>query len=241
MSSRRTPVQRRSRERVERILEAASELLREGGVEALTTRSLAEHAGIPVGTIYRYFANRDAIIDAYLDRDLALIESSIVEQLLATEQVTFRSMTRAFVQGHWRYHRAHPESVLIWFGGRVNPAVARHVQALDARLARSLARAATKTGMVEGAPLFLPEMLVRMFDRLFEYLHSQSRGVEEQERILAAGVDMCADYIERFETSASRGGVPAEEFVAYFRRRERGASAVDRAGGAVSATTESRT
>jgi AcrR family transcriptional regulator len=216
VSSRRTPVQRRSRERVEQILTAASELLSEGGVEALTTRSLARHAGIPVGTIYRYFANRDAIIDAYLDRDLALIERSIVEELLATRQVTFQSMTRAFAEGHWRYHRAHPESVLIWFGGRVNPAVARHVQALDARLARSLGAASTNTGMVDGAPVFLPELLVRMFDRLFEYLHSRPRSVEEQERILTAGVDVVAGYLERFATPASRSGVPAEDFVAHF-------------------------
>jgi AcrR family transcriptional regulator len=223
---------------VERILAAASELLGEGGVEALTTRSLAQHAGIPVGTIYRYFANRDAIIDAYLDRDLAVIERSIVEQLLATRVVTFDSMARAFAEGHWRYHRAHPESVLIWFRGRENPAVASKVQAIDRRHARALAVAATSTGMIEGAPPFVGELLVRMFDRLFEFLHSRPRTVEEQEWILATGVDLMAGYLERFGTPAGRAGVPAEDFVAHFRARWRRDSA---AGAAGAETVENRT
>ena len=64
-------------ERVETILSAARELLAEGGVEALSTRSLAEYSGIPVATIYRYFDNRDAIIAAYLDRELDSIESAV--------------------------------------------------------------------------------------------------------------------------------------------------------------------
>lgn len=201
---------------MERILQAASELLRDGGVEALSTRSVAEHAGIPVGTIYRYFANRDAIIDAYLDRDLELIERSIVEELLATGFVTFHSMTRAFVEGHWRYHRAHPESVLIWFGGRLNPAVTEKVRELDSRHASSLAAAASRTGMVDGAPPFISHLLVRLFDRLFEFIYLSGADLGEQERILATGVDITASYLERFATPAGRRGVPAEQFVAIF-------------------------
>jgi AcrR family transcriptional regulator len=216
VSSRRIPVQRRSRERVEAILAAASELLRSGGVEALSTRSLALHAGIPVATIYRYFENRDAIIDAYLDRDLERIERSIVDELLATRLVTFRSMINAFVEGHFRYHQAHPESVPIWFGGRLNAAVAEKVRELDARHAASLALAATQTGMAEGAPWFISELLVRLFDRMFEFIYRSGAEIGEQKRMLATGVDIAASYMERFATPAGIAGVPAEEFVRVF-------------------------
>ena len=95
MVSRRVPAQRRSRERVEQMLRAAAELLAEGGVEALTTRSLAERTGIPVATIYRYFANRNAIIAAYLDRDLEEIQESLRSALLEMDTVTFRSAVEA--------------------------------------------------------------------------------------------------------------------------------------------------
>ena len=84
--TRRIPVQRRSRARVEHILQASSELLAEGGVDALTTGSLAEHTGIPVATIYRYFDNRNAIIAAYVDHELEAIE----ERPMQTGRLTSR-------------------------------------------------------------------------------------------------------------------------------------------------------
>lgn len=198
------------------MLECAGELLREGGVDALSTRSLAERSGVPVGTIYRYFQNRDAILDAYLDRDLEQIEASIVAALLATERVTFRSMIEAFAYGHRRYHEAHPQSIPVWFGGRLNPVVAKKVSELDARHARSLATAATETGMAVGAPWFISELLVRLFDRAFEFTYSHELPPREQDRVLAAMTDMASLHMERYATPRGLEGVPSREFVDVF-------------------------
>lgn len=46
----------------ERILEAARRLLAEKGYEATTTRDIADAAGIAGGTLFNYFATKDAII-----------------------------------------------------------------------------------------------------------------------------------------------------------------------------------
>jgi AcrR family transcriptional regulator len=121
-------VQKRSRERVELILAAAAELLAEGGVDALTTRSLAEHAGIPVATIYRYFANRDEIVAAYLDHEMAHIEEAVAAALRQLECVTFRSLAEAAALAHMHHHQEHPEGVPVWFGGRQNVAVLDRVR-----------------------------------------------------------------------------------------------------------------
>ena len=145
---RREPVQRRSRERVDLILKAAAELLAEGGVEALTTRSLSAHADIPVATIHRYFDNRDAIIAAYLDHELEKIDAAVTAALLAIDRVTFRSLAEAVALAHMRHHQAHPEGVPFWFGGRQNPDVLDCVRALDARIAASLRSAVRTTGMM---------------------------------------------------------------------------------------------
>src|SRR5271155_1130715 len=153
--TRRVPVQRRSRERVEQILTAAGELLAEGGVEALTTRALAEHADIPVATIYRYFDNRDAIIAAYLDHDLEEMQASVTSALLALERVTFRSIAEAGALAHMRHHQEHPEGIPVWFGGRLNAAVLDRVRALEAQLADSLRSAVAGTGITAGGPEFI--------------------------------------------------------------------------------------
>jgi AcrR family transcriptional regulator len=210
--SRREPVQRRSRERVELILRTASELLAEGGIDALTTRSLAERADIPVATIYRYFANREEIIAAYLDREMHRIEASVAAALMDLDRVTFRSLARTAALAHMRHHQANPEGVPVWFGGRQNPAVLDRVRQLDARLAVSFRTAIRSTGMLEGAPDFIAELLVRLFDRMFEFVFRQPRSAAEQEAIVLAFVDMLAGYMERYSTPHGEEGIPAGEF-----------------------------
>jgi AcrR family transcriptional regulator len=210
--TRRVPVQRRSRERVEQILQAASELLAEGGVDALTTRSLAQRTGIPIATIYRYFDNRDAIIAAYLDHELERIDATVTQALLAIERVTFRSLAEAVALAHMRHHQAHPEGVQVWFGGRLNPAVVDRVRALDARMAASLRFAVLESGLSIGAPEFIAELFVRLSDRMFEFVFLAQRTAAEQEQIVLTFVDIIATYLERFASAEGREGVAAEAF-----------------------------
>jgi len=211
--TRRKPVQRRSRERVEAILKAATDLLAEGGIDALTMRSLAERADIPVATIYRYFANREEIIAAYLDHELEAIDESVKTALLAVDRVTFRSMSEAVALAHMRHHQAHPEGVPVWFGGRLNSAVLDRVRELDARMAESLRSAVRGSGILAGAPDFIGELLVRLFDRMFEFVFLAQRTAEEQETIVLSFVDMIVSYMERFATPAGIEGVAPERFV----------------------------
>ena len=56
------PSQKRAAKNVEKILRAAAELISDGGVANLTTSLVAEQAGIPIGSLYRYFKNKESII-----------------------------------------------------------------------------------------------------------------------------------------------------------------------------------
>ena len=61
---RRQPTQQRSRERAERILICARELIAEGGSDAMRMSEVAERAGISIGSLYQYFPDKSAIIHA---------------------------------------------------------------------------------------------------------------------------------------------------------------------------------
>ena len=62
------PRQRRSAKRVHQILDAAMEVLIAGGADGFTTNRVAEQAGIPVGSIYQYFPNKEALVGELIDR-----------------------------------------------------------------------------------------------------------------------------------------------------------------------------
>ncbi|TGN17302.1 TetR/AcrR family transcriptional regulator [Leptospira idonii] len=62
VSPRKSPQQSRSKERYQKILDTAFDLLSEFGYDALTTDLIAERSGISVGSIYQFFPNKEAIV-----------------------------------------------------------------------------------------------------------------------------------------------------------------------------------
>jgi AcrR family transcriptional regulator len=67
---RRRPRQRRSRDTVAFVLEAAAQLFAERGYDAATTNAVAERAGVSIGTLYQYFASKDGLLLGLLDQHL---------------------------------------------------------------------------------------------------------------------------------------------------------------------------
>jgi len=65
---RRTPRQDRSKEVVEAIVQAGLLVLREEGSAQLTTKRIAERAGVAVGSLYQYFADKDDVLEAVFRR-----------------------------------------------------------------------------------------------------------------------------------------------------------------------------
>lgn len=67
---RRRPAQRRSVERVERMLDECAHLLDEVGYEALTTKEVARRAEVPIGTFYQFFSDKQGLVRALALRNL---------------------------------------------------------------------------------------------------------------------------------------------------------------------------
>lgn len=65
---RATPVQRRSEETFARILDAGMQLLEETGLAGFNTNAVAQAAGINIGTLYHYFADKNALLTAMFAR-----------------------------------------------------------------------------------------------------------------------------------------------------------------------------
>jgi AcrR family transcriptional regulator len=64
-------VQARSQQTRNRLLDAAEALLREGGLESATVPAIAERAGVAVGSVYRRFSDKDAVLRSIYERFFA--------------------------------------------------------------------------------------------------------------------------------------------------------------------------
>ena len=86
---RRTPRQTRAEETVAAIIEAAAQVLEATGLKAFTTNAVAERAGVSIGTLYQYFADKHAILAAAARRELgegaslAERQRALIEALIA--------------------------------------------------------------------------------------------------------------------------------------------------------------
>ena len=84
LEPRKSPVQARSAASVDAILEATIQVLLNVGKERLTTTGVALRAGVSVGTLYQYFPNKSALLQAALKRHLDEVTDAI--ELVCKEQ-----------------------------------------------------------------------------------------------------------------------------------------------------------
>lgn len=70
-TQRRAPVQARGERRVDAILDAAAALIAEVGYEEITLRAVAKRSGAAIGSIYHFFPDKEALVNALLERVLA--------------------------------------------------------------------------------------------------------------------------------------------------------------------------
>ncbi len=115
-AKRRIPQQARANETVSLILEAAAQILEARGLEAFTTNAVAERAGVSIGTLYQYFADKKAILLALAQRE---IQSTLAElrrpegHQTPEERVryTVRAIINAF-RGRLRVRKAVVQAIL---------------------------------------------------------------------------------------------------------------------------------
>jgi AcrR family transcriptional regulator len=74
---RKTPIQTRSEATVDAILQATLQVLVSVGKEKLTTTLVAHRAGVSVGTLYQYFPNKSALLQATLLRHMSHVIAAV--------------------------------------------------------------------------------------------------------------------------------------------------------------------
>lgn len=94
---RKRPAQGRSKHTVDIILQASEQLLVRKGEQGLTTTSVAEYAGVSVGTLYQYFSDRDALLLAIAYRQRDRLIERLSKMLTESDIQKSADLVRAFV------------------------------------------------------------------------------------------------------------------------------------------------
>ncbi len=107
---RKSPVQSRSAASVDAILEATTQVLLSAGKERLTTTRVAERAGVSIGTLYQYFPNKSALLQAALRRHFDAVASAVEEVCEAQTGRSAKAMATALVNAYLEAKMQDPKT-----------------------------------------------------------------------------------------------------------------------------------
>jgi AcrR family transcriptional regulator len=97
LEPRKSPVQARSAASVDAILQATIQVLLTLGKERLTTTRVALRAGVSVGTLYQYFPNKSALLQAALKRHLDEVAQAVERVCREQKGNTLEHMATALI------------------------------------------------------------------------------------------------------------------------------------------------
>ena len=117
---RRVPVQGRSVARVGRMLDACAELVDEVGYDGLTTTLLAERAGVAIGSVYQFFPDKRAIVQALTLRSLQGYLDRLATRLIEEDFAHWWDAVDAAIDEYIFMHRTVPGFRTLHFGDVVD-------------------------------------------------------------------------------------------------------------------------
>lgn len=113
---RRRPAQRRSVERVERMLDECALLLDEVGYDALTTKEVARRAEVPIGTFYQFFSDKQGLVRALALRNLEAFLSRVSDRLAHVELDHWTDLVELAIDEFVAMKRTTPGFGVVDFG-----------------------------------------------------------------------------------------------------------------------------
>ncbi|MBV8536514.1 MAG: TetR/AcrR family transcriptional regulator [Alphaproteobacteria bacterium] len=195
--ARRSPRQGRSQETVQRIFGGAARLLGRGmPLEEVTTGMIAVEAGVSVGALYRFFPDKQAIVDAIAVRHLEGYQGALVAKLFTAPPGDGPRLLGLAIDTFVEYLEANPDFRTIAYGGRYVSRPTREQQAgPDAGAVVLIKQFIEGFGMTATAELDLKlRIVIQAGDRLLAYAFEQPPGTQERRQIVEQMKRMLSRY-----------------------------------------------
>jgi AcrR family transcriptional regulator len=201
---RRAPVQSRSQQTVQRILDGASSLLSQVPLEEVTTSRIAAEAGLSVGALYRFFPDKQTIIDAiavrHVERFREQLETTVMQSLERelSELSAFNpaALLNDVVDAYVLYLDANPDFRAISFGRHISSSTKEHEASPEVGLPSLLKTfMLQRLGIANTPELDLQLRLVsEAGERLIAFAYEQPSR-KERDSVIAGMKRMLAGYL----------------------------------------------
>jgi AcrR family transcriptional regulator len=195
---RRIPVQERSQARVNRMLDVCADIVDELGYEGLTTTLLAERAGVAIGSVYQFFPDKRAVVQALTERNLAAYLERLSNRIAELGLTRWWQAVDACVDVYIEMHRSIPGFRTLHFGDGIDRNLLDETQDNNAVIVEHLGQVVL-TGfadVVDSEQLrFALAVAVEVTDALTTMAFR--RSPDGDERVLTECKNVVRDYLQR--------------------------------------------
>jgi AcrR family transcriptional regulator len=192
------------------VLDSAEEILATAGVEALTTTRIAGEANVAVGSLYQYFPDKRAIVDALAARYLEEFEGLMDEmaERAAGERWQADDLVDRLIDAYADRYRREPGYRALWFGRHLSEELRQADRQNKAALADGVRRILTGTRAVRDSKGLRTACFAAVLTAdalLVEAFQQDPKGepalLGEAKRILRCHL---ADVVSRYSRTGSR-------------------------------------
>lgn len=208
------PVQQRSADRLTTLLDAAAAVVDEVGFDRITTAMIAERAGASIGTVYRYYPDRVAVLHGLRERAVQRFRARVSDELKARAPENWWDAVDCAVTAFVGLYRSEPGFRIMHFADRERTAL-DETGGLDASneleygfFAKRMADVLAEEFGLPGGPdlAFRLEVAVEMADALLSRaFYSDPRG---DERFITECRHIVHDYLVGYYGPSSSPTAP---------------------------------
>lgn len=162
------PSQARSIGRVDAILNAAAALLNDREPNELTIRGIAEAARVPTGTIYQFFDDKDAIVQALAVRYIAAF-GGLLDPILARQASSWAQTVDGIVDAYAGLIRRQPAIRRLWLSGTLSTQTRALEAETDTEIAAMIGRTLQQVAGRQGGTAVQWRALVVIIDAFLRY------------------------------------------------------------------------
>lgn len=195
---RTAPVQERSNDTVQQIFAATSALLGKMPLEQITTSRIASEAGVSIGGLYRFFPDKQSIIDAIAVRSVEEFRGAVERRLEERGSVDPREFLDLVIDAYVAFLDARPDFRTIALGRHVSPGTRERQVAADVGPAALVKSFVASLGIQESSDLSELNLKIRIAtetgDRLIAFAYSQATA-DERARVIAEMKHLLAGYL----------------------------------------------
>jgi AcrR family transcriptional regulator len=185
----------------DRIIDAAEVVLVKRGLAGTRMSDVAAEAGLATGTLYNYFANRDALLSSLLERRFDQLVAEVRAASAAERAASLRDRLVALVRASFEHFEAHRALFTVLAGGGITGKHMRRCmdahRDYQAAFAEVLEQAAADGAMRAGVPISVQA------DFLTGAVHGVVRGWARQEGALNL-VDQAQAVVDLYLRGAAR-------------------------------------